>query len=357
MRVKNLKDRRPTLKDVALAAGVSIGTVDRALHDRGRINPEIRAKVLRKVKELGYTTNSIARTLVRNKKTAIALIMPDINEFWQEMLSGIMTSAKEWIDYDVKIDLYPLSSDDDAKSLFNTLKILEKSLPDGVIIVPFNVEEQKKQIKKLVSRGVKVITVNRDCPGSGRVCYVGEDAYLLGHTTGVLHSKFLKPGDAAAVIYGENEEEQIQRRCKGYIDAVKESEPDARIIKEAMGGYGAGETALELLKKHNGIRAVFTDTNTASRQLAQSAGSLAAEKKIIISGIDANSDGLKLLDEKKLTFLVSQNPFAQGYDAARIMLDLLIKSNSPPKEHNYTRISVIIGRNHYNNNKNLYEGE
>ncbi len=56
-----------TINDVAEASGVTIGTVDRVLHERGEVSEKTREKVLRAVRELGYKPNVYASMLARNK--------------------------------------------------------------------------------------------------------------------------------------------------------------------------------------------------------------------------------------------------------------------------------------------------
>lgn len=55
--------RKTRIKDIALLAGVSIGTVDRVLHDRGEVAEETRVKVERILKETNYSPNVMAQVL------------------------------------------------------------------------------------------------------------------------------------------------------------------------------------------------------------------------------------------------------------------------------------------------------
>lgn len=57
-----------TLKQIAEIAGVSRGTVDRALHDRGRVSPEVAERVRRIAEELGYHPNAVGQALARSRK-------------------------------------------------------------------------------------------------------------------------------------------------------------------------------------------------------------------------------------------------------------------------------------------------
>ena len=80
-----------TLKDIAAAAGVSIGTVDRALKDRGRVNPQVAQHIKDLAKEMDYHPNKIASGLVnrsRNYKLAVILHITG-NDFFNEILKGV----------------------------------------------------------------------------------------------------------------------------------------------------------------------------------------------------------------------------------------------------------------------------
>ncbi|NJM25778.1 MAG: LacI family transcriptional regulator [Bacteroidia bacterium] len=65
------------IKDIARLAGVSVGTVDRVLHNRGRVSEDALNKVMKILEEIDYKPNLIARTLGSNKIYKIAVLMPD----------------------------------------------------------------------------------------------------------------------------------------------------------------------------------------------------------------------------------------------------------------------------------------
>ena len=56
--------KRVRIKDVAKKAGVSTGTMDRVIHNRGRVAPVVNKRVLEVMKELGFQHNLIASTLI-----------------------------------------------------------------------------------------------------------------------------------------------------------------------------------------------------------------------------------------------------------------------------------------------------
>ena len=98
-----------TLKDIAAAAGVSIGTVDRALKNRGRVNPQVAEKIKELAKEMDYHPNKIASGLVnRSRKHKIAVILHITgNDFFDEIIKGIRKAEREIRDYGMSVQIYP----------------------------------------------------------------------------------------------------------------------------------------------------------------------------------------------------------------------------------------------------------
>ena len=67
-----------TLKDVAKASGLTVGTVSRVLNNRGYISDKTREKVYQVMKELNYQPNETARALSKQKSNTIGVILPNI---------------------------------------------------------------------------------------------------------------------------------------------------------------------------------------------------------------------------------------------------------------------------------------
>ena len=151
-----------TLKDIAAAAGVSIGTVDRALKDRGRVNPQVAQHIKDLAKEMDYHPNKIASGLVnrsRNYKIAVILHITG-NDFFNEVLKGVKKAEKEIRDYGMSVDIY-----------------IEKAIENGanaIIIVPINDPCISKKIRQLNKDNIPVVFLtaylNRIAPLSSIHC-------------------------------------------------------------------------------------------------------------------------------------------------------------------------------------------
>src|SRR5262245_32029710 len=89
------QEKRVGLHDLARALGLSIGTVDRALHNRPGVNPMTRAKVVQMARTLGYRPNLAARALASRRGTRIAAVVPrDEHGYFAEVREGILEGAR-----------------------------------------------------------------------------------------------------------------------------------------------------------------------------------------------------------------------------------------------------------------------
>ena len=83
-----------TLKDVAKASGLTVGTVSRVLNNRGYISDKTREKVYQVMKELNYQPNETARALSKQKSNTIGVILPSIEHpYFSKVLSRLEREA------------------------------------------------------------------------------------------------------------------------------------------------------------------------------------------------------------------------------------------------------------------------
>ena len=129
------------IKDIAERAGVSVGTVDRVLHDRPNVSKPARDKVEKALKEMNYQPNVYASALAYNKSyTFYLLILKHESEaYWEEIEEGAKKCEDTRRDFhiDVEIRFYERSNEESFREEGN--KILEAS-PEGVIVMPSSLD-------------------------------------------------------------------------------------------------------------------------------------------------------------------------------------------------------------------------
>jgi DNA-binding LacI/PurR family transcriptional regulator len=105
-----------TLKDIARETGKSITTVSRALNDYGDVSVETKALVLRVAEELGYTPNTLAQRLQKQRTDTIGLIIPTFgprfsDPYFSEILAGIGNRAAQF-GYDLLVSTHAPGEDE-----------------------------------------------------------------------------------------------------------------------------------------------------------------------------------------------------------------------------------------------------
>ena len=96
-----------TIKDIAERAGVSIGTVDRVIHNRGRVSEETRKTILDLVRELDYRPNRVSKGLsLLRKNIKLSFFVPDSlnNPFFGQVRSGAQEKSKELTEYGIEVE-------------------------------------------------------------------------------------------------------------------------------------------------------------------------------------------------------------------------------------------------------------
>lgn len=121
-----------TIKDIAKVAGVSYATVSRALNGRKDVNPETRAYILKIANDLHYQPNMIARSLVKQQSSLIALIVPDVSNPYFADIARAVNEAALKKGYSTMI----CNSGWDSTRETEWLHLMEEQRVEGVIIKP-----------------------------------------------------------------------------------------------------------------------------------------------------------------------------------------------------------------------------
>lgn len=107
--VKQTRSEPAGIKEIAKALGISIGTVDRALHARQGVSPKTRAKVLKMAEKLDYKPNVAARSLKLNRRVRIAVHLPQqIKSFFDPLRAGVRAAAEATLGATVDLDFVPI---------------------------------------------------------------------------------------------------------------------------------------------------------------------------------------------------------------------------------------------------------
>ena len=171
---------RVRIKDIAFKAGVSTGTVDRVLHNRGNVATKVKEHVERVMTEMGYKRNIIASTLAYNKTFRIAALIFDQDDpYWYQINTGLEKAQEATIHYGVMIDAFFCDQGD--PQMFQKLanEIID-SHPDAVLVAPLFLKEGLHFLQACTKKGIPVAIINTQVNKAKALCYIGQDSYQSG---------------------------------------------------------------------------------------------------------------------------------------------------------------------------------
>src|SRR6266700_8015799 len=186
-----------SIKDIAQALGISIGTVDRALHGRSDISLATRARVLKKAEELGYRPNVAARSLKLNRRIRIGVYFPkEIASFFDVLRSGVRAAAaaSTGVNVELVFRTFPRLDQGDLE----LLKADTNEKLDSNLVTPGNPDHIGPALNEFARRDTPVVCVASDAPRTQRIASVTADAHASGAIAAELFSRTLhKPGQLA----------------------------------------------------------------------------------------------------------------------------------------------------------------
>jgi LacI family transcriptional regulator len=145
---------KPTIKDVARKANVSIATVSRILNNEKGYGEETRKKVLTVIQELGYQPNAIARGLINKKTQSIGVVFPYVSSMFSgEVLSGVEEAAYA-LDFSVVI----CNTDGQQKRTLRNIEMLAEKQVDSIIFVSDIVSKETAEF--LLKTKIPVVLVS-----------------------------------------------------------------------------------------------------------------------------------------------------------------------------------------------------
>lgn len=127
------------IKDIAERSGVSVGTVDRVLHNRPNVSGKARAKVEAVLKEINYQPNMYASALAYNRKYTFCCLLPDHdrNAYWTNVEKGLQQCILNRGDFHLSLITEYYDQFEGSSFAAAAERIWDKK-PDGVVIVPQN---------------------------------------------------------------------------------------------------------------------------------------------------------------------------------------------------------------------------
>jgi LacI family transcriptional regulator len=333
MMAKNIR-----IKDIAKMAGVSEGTVDRVLHNRGNVSAEALTRVNDVLKKIQYKPNLIARSLGRSRNFRVAVLIPDPKQdpYWAEANAGIIQARGEWENYGVTIDPYFYVHEGDLSLELIASQSL-KSKPDGMVIAPIFYPQALHVFNQLQKIGIPYVLFNANIPKSKPLSFIGQDLFQSGKLAGELMSIGSDAPEEIAILHiGEDIKDSIYliEKDKGFREYYERNihHPFKITSLNLDSDEKANRHSIEELVKNKNITGLFVTTSKAVPTVARVLQT-SARADIRLIGYDMLQENLKYLKSGAISFLINQNPKRQAFQGISHMVNhLLFKKEIPRAE-------------------------
>jgi LacI family transcriptional regulator len=315
--------RRPTMRDVAQLADVSLKTVSRVVNDEQGVSVVLAARVQRAIDELGFRPHPSARLLRRtdDRTLAIALLLEDVaNPFSAAVQRAVENEARSR-----GVVVFSASIDEDPERERALAREFGARRADGLLLAPAG--DDQSYLADELPAGTPVVCVDREARNCAVDSVITTNA--LGAAEGVRH--LAAAGHRRIAFLGDRRSiRTAEQRYAGYCDALASlglPHDPGLVLHDLRESADADGAVTALLARSDPPTALFTAQNLITIGAVRALRRLGAEWSVALVGFD----DVLLADllSPGIT-VVAQDPAAIGRTAANLLFARIGGDTSPP---------------------------
>ncbi|WP_448699318.1 substrate-binding domain-containing protein [Mucilaginibacter sp. AW1-3] len=339
------------IKDIAIQAGVSTGTVDRVIHNRGKVSLKVRKRILAIIKELDYQPNMIARALGTNKIFTIAALIPDSNVdfYWDAPKKGIEKAETDLKQFGIAVRQY-IFDPYNVASFLEKAREVEASDADGILLAPIFHREVLPFLDVWQQRSIPMVFFNTQLTDFDPDSYIGQDSYQSGMLAGKL-SQLGQPEHCSILIAHIDEDisnsAHLIKKEQGFYNYFNSDALASKynLFKTELNRSNKDDFNKQLaniIAGNPNLRSIFVTTSKAY-SIADYLEQMKI-KNIRIVGYDLLPKNVEFMNKGSIDFLINQNPKGQGYWGIYQLTDLLaLKKKIQPIK--YLPLDIVTKEN------------
>ncbi len=346
MAKEGVDGQRPTIFDIAAAAGVSLATADRALNRRKGVAPETAKRILAIADSIGWRPDMVAQSLSRRSPLDFHILVPaDRNPFMARLAESVEAVAQEFATFRVRPLLARVPHLDPSALAAAVAGLAGRSA--GVALIGLDHPLVRGAVERLVEAGTPVVTLVSDIPGARRSGYVGTDNLAAGRTAAALMGRFgAGRAGPVAVFAGTELYSDLVERERGFRQGLSERFPGMATLPslwKVENDDDSWETARALLTRRAEIAGIYV-AGGGLFGVARALEDAGRADRTVLIGHDLAGNMPDLLGRGVVDVAICQNPRTQLSRAIRLLIQLQGGTDAPGTiEH--TEIEIFIAEN------------
>ena len=324
-----MENKQYTIKDIARMAGVSAGTVDRVIHQRGEVSENSKRKVEQILKDINYQPNVYAIGLARKKKYLFGCLIPKYqpNDYWYSVAQGIRKALEELSSFNIHVEFIYYDHSDKTSFLSEGKKLIAQSF-DAVLIAPNYSTETLEITSQLQKEDVIFAFIDVNVEGAGALTYVGQDSFQSGYIAARIFCDTGYNGQEIMLVRNEKDpnaqEIQIQRRLEGFNAYMQKHHININVHDVILKKDGKESHKIldDFFAQHPSVDGCVVFNSRIYR-----VGEYLKKQKLSLKsliGYDLLPQNVKLLKDGDVNYLIGQRPAMQGYSCIKMLADKVV---------------------------------
>lgn len=340
-----------TINQIAQLCGVSRGTVDRALHNKGNVRPAIAARIKQVADEYGYTPNRAGMALSRaSHPIRIGVVMHSVQTpFIRLVLDACRRKAQDLAVFSTDVIFRLSRSLDPLEQVAMIEELVEQHQVSGLAIMPLHSILVEDKVNELVEqRHLPVVTFNTDLPDSRRLTYIGQDNFSAGRTAAELMRLVTGgTGLVSTIICPSEYHMAYSERFAGFQSEIAQIAPGIRLQQTNLrtdDNEYVRKATLELLRDCPDLAGIYAITPGYAGvcDAIRETGNAHKVHLILHDEIRANLENVR---DGVVDFVLGQDAQMQGSLPLTLLADYIQLHRQPSKEDYFTDIRVLLRHN------------
>lgn len=344
-----MEGKKITIFDVAEKAGVSKGTVDRVLHNRGEVSKKSADKVRKAIEELNYEPNLYASLLATKKNRVIACILPNYapGEYWEKIHQGFIAGGANSANLNVDVSVFSYDQYDPS-SFVSACQEMIASKPSGVVLPPLFKNDTMNLAKQLKDNDIPYVYVDTKLEDSDYFAYYGMPMYKSGYLCASILTDRCRQSEVKDILIVRIKRDKTRQsdptldRRAGFTDFIESYFPETAlhtIFIDPSDPSSIEETMKRAFEDNPTVKYIVM-FNSRIHLISKFLENHPDKERYVI-GFDDLEDNIAALKKGSVNVLICQHTSDQSRLAVATLTDAILLHKTPEVRDNYMHMDIL----------------